>query len=456
MTLGRAFFYHAKEETGYRMTKFSAPRGTQDILPTDSYKWLWAESIFREICRLFGYSEIRTPTFEDTELFNRSIGEATDIVSKEMYTFTDRGGRSITLRPEGTAPAIRAYVEHNLGAKSPVTKLYYITSIFRYERPQAGRFREHHQFGIECVGSDDPAVDAEVISLGREILGRVGLVNWTLRIGSVGCKKCRANHRAALRESLKPVLSQLCGNCQRRYDLNPLRILDCKEDQCKRLTENAPSVLDYLDDECKTHFDLVRGYLGKLGIPYTVDRRLVRGLDYYTRTAFEFVGSQLGAQSQIIGGGRYDDLVEELGGHPTPAIGFGMGIERLLMSIEAEGIKTPSPPAPAIFVAVMGDDAKSTGVNLLYRLRSNDVPAEMDYSSKSLKAQMKLADKLGVKYTLILGEDELRESSATIRNMQTKEQKRVPISDVVEKLSEEYKKLSKEELCSKERFGAVK
>jgi len=419
------------------MTKFSAPRGTQDVLPADSYKWIWAESIFREVCRLFGYSEIRTPTFEDTELFNRSIGEATDIVSKEMYTFTDRGGRSVTLRPEGTAPAIRAYVEHNLGARLPVTKLYYITSIFRYERPQAGRFREHHQFGIECVGSDDPAVDAEVISMGSEILRRVGLTDWTLKIGSVGCKNCRPVFRSALKESLKTVMPHLCPNCQRRYDLNPLRILDCKEDQCRRLTADAPSALDYLDDECRVHFETLRGYLDHTGIRYTVDRRLVRGLDYYTKTAFEFVGSQLGAQSQVIGGGRYDDLVEELGGSPTPAIGFGMGIERLLMSVEAEGINIPDPPAPSTFVAVMGDEAKSAGVELIYKLRSSGISSEMDYSAKSLKAQMKLADKLGVRYTLILGEDELRESAVTIRNMHTKEQKQVPISDVIKELNED-------------------
>ena len=411
--------------------KYTAPRGTQDVPPEESYTWQWAEQTFRDVCRLYGYREIRTPTFEETELFTRSIGEATDIVTKEMYTFDDRGGRSVTLRPEGTAPAVRAYVEHSLGAKSPVSKLYYITSIFRYERPQAGRLREHHQFGVECIGSSDPAADAEVICLGRDMLDRIGVRNWELRLNSVGCRDCRPGYRAALREKLRDILSKLCANCQRRFETNPLRILDCKEDDCKRLTKDAPSIANYLDDECAAHFKAVRDYLDLLKISYILDTRLVRGLDYYTRTAFEFVAQGLGAQSQVIGGGRYDDLIEEIGGDPTPAIGFGMGIERLLLAAESQGAEIPKAASPMVFLAILGDAARPSAVKLLAELRGAGVAADMDYSAKSLKAQMKLADKLGVRFAVILGEDELARGAASVRDMQTGEQSETELATLI-------------------------
>lgn len=417
--------------------KYAAPRGTQDVLPDESHKWQWAEQTFRDVCRLHGYREIRTPTFEETDLFTRTIGDATDIVTKEMYTFEDRGGRSVTLRPEGTAPAVRAYVERSLGAKSPVNKLYYITSIFRYERPQAGRLREHHQFGVECIGSQDPAVDAEVISLGQLVLDRTGVKDRELKVSSIGCKKCRPAYREALQENLRGVLPKLCANCQKRFDTNPLRILDCKEDECRRLTEDAPSTLDYLDGECAEHFAAVRAHLDGLGIPHIVDRRLVRGLDYYTKTAFEFHAAGLGAQSQVLGGGRYDDLVEEIGGDPTPAIGFGMGVERLLLAAEKQRAQIPPEPPVTAFVAALGESARIEAVKLLAALRAGGIPADTDYSAKSLKAQMKLAHRLGARFVVILGEDEIARGAAAVRDMATGEQSEVALGDLVAKLSVE-------------------
>ncbi len=414
--------------------KYSAPRGTQDVLPNESPKWLWAEQNFRDICKLYGYKEIRTPTFEETELFLRSIGESTDIVTKEMYTFDDRGGRSITLRPEGTAPAVRAYVEHSLGSISPVNKVYYITSIFRYERPQAGRLREHHQFGIEAFGSSDPALDAEIISLGYAILDKCGIFDRSLKINSIGCPNCRPAYRNALRSSLESVIPILCENCKRRFETNPLRILDCKEEKCQELTANAPASIDYLDDDCKKHFAEVRNCLDAIGIKYIIDRRLVRGLDYYTKTAFEFHAAGLGAQSQVIGGGRYDNLVEEIGGNPTPAIGFGMGIERLLLAAESQKVKIPDDSAISVFLVTLGQDIKPRAVKLLFDLRSNEISAEMDYSAKSMKAQMKLADRLGAKLVVILGENELNRGVAAVRDMSSGEQIEIELYHLIEEL----------------------
>ncbi|MDO8585413.1 MAG: histidine--tRNA ligase, partial [Armatimonadota bacterium] len=307
------------------MTKYAAPRGTNDVLPSETPKWQFVEGRFREICSTYGYREIRTPVFEDTRLFTRSIGETTDIVSKEMYTFTDRGGRSITLRAEGTAPVVRAYVEHNLGAELPLSKLYYVSSVFRYERPQAGRYRQHHQLGVEAIGSADPALDAEVIGLAMSFLSSLGIESLELKINSVGCENCRPAYRDALRKYVEPFLIEMCETCKIRYEANPLRMLDCKVERCRELLASAPSILDTLDEECREHFEGVRRYLELIGVPFTVESRLVRGFDYYTKTVFEIVSEQLGAQNSVLGGGRYDNLVEELGGPSTPAAGFGMG-----------------------------------------------------------------------------------------------------------------------------------
>lgn len=414
--------------------KYSAPRGTQDILPKDVSRWQFVENYFRERCRLYGYRELRTPTFEETELFKRSVGEHTDIVGKEMYTFTDKGDRSLTLRPEGTAPVVRAFVEHKMYGELPVNKVYYISSIFRYERPQAGRYREHHQFGIEAIGSSDAAIDAEVVSFAASFLSGLGIENIQLKINSVGCSECRPSYREALRNSVKPYLAELCGNCQTRYEANPLRMLDCKVPECRELTAGVPNIVNHLCEDCAGHFASVLGYLDRLGIGYTQDTRLVRGFDYYTKTAFEFVSGELGAQNTVCGGGRYDGLVEELGGPATPAIGFGMGIERLLAILEAQGIEIPSDSHPAVFVATLGDKPREAGIKLLAELRAAGIAAEADYSGKSLKSQMKSADREQANLVVIIGEDELSGGIVKVRDMATKEETDVPIDGAVEKI----------------------
>ncbi|MDO8683674.1 MAG: histidine--tRNA ligase [Armatimonadota bacterium] len=418
------------------MAKYAAPRGTNDILPSESPKWQFVESKFREICSTYGYREIRTPVFEDTNLFTRSIGEATDIVSKEMYTFTDRGGRSITLRAEGTAPVVRAYVEHNLSAELPLNKLYYITSVFRYERPQAGRYRQHHQLGVEAIGSADPSLDAEVIGLGMSFLRSLGVESLELKLNSVGCANCRPAYREALRRYVEPFVSELCPSCQIRYEANPLRMLDCKEEKCRELLANAPSILDILDDDCRSHFEDVKRYLGVIGVPFTADSRLVRGFDYYTKTVFEIVSEQLGAQNSVLGGGRYDNLVEELGGQPTPSAGFGMGEERLLMTLERLGVELPVDSNITAFVATLGDAARETGFHLLSELRGRGIASEMDFGGRSLKAQMRLAGKLSAKYVILLGEDEIARGIAMLKNMETGEQAEVDLSEVASRLLE--------------------
>lgn len=414
--------------------RYSAPRGTQDILPRESPRWQYVEAKFRDVCRLYGYHELRTPTFEETELFARSIGEHTDIVGKEMYTFLDRAERSMTLRPEGTAPVVRAYIQHSLFAEQPVAKVYYITSIFRYERPQAGRYREHHQVGVEAIGSQDPAVDAEIISLGMRYLESLGITGLELKINSVGCPICRPKYREALRKSVEPYLSELCESCRTRYDANPLRMLDCKVPSCRELTVNVPSITDCLCEECAGHFKAVLHDLDILGILYAHDARLVRGFDYYTKTAFEVVSEKLGAQNAVLGGGRYDGLVEELGGKPTPGIGFGSGIERTLAIMEAQGIEIPGDRHPAVFVATLGDEQREAGIRLLGDLRQAGIAAEADYSGKSLKSQMKAADREQVRLTIIIGEDELSKGLVKIRDMATREETDVPLGQAVEKI----------------------
>ena len=411
--------------------RYAAPRGTADILPKDSPRWQYVEEKFRETCRLYGYEEIRTPTFEETELFTRSIGEHTDIVSKEMYTFVDRGERSLTLRPEGTAPVVRAYLQHNLSGEKPVNKLYYITSIFRYERPQAGRYREHHQVGVEALGSQDPAIDAEVIALGMQYLASLGISGLELKINSVGCPGCRPVYRDELKRAVEPYVAELCDSCRVRYQANPLRMLDCKVPHCSELTVNVPSLSDHLCDECAEHHSKVLHYLDLLGVEYTLDSRLVRGFDYYTKTAFEVQSTDLGAQSAVLGGGRYDLLVAEMGGQSTPAVGFGSGIERTLAIMEAQGIEIPDGTHPSVFVVTLGDAPRVAGIKLLADLRRAGIPAETDYAGKSMKAQMRSADREKAKFVVIVGEDELNRGEVKVRNMATREETAVPISEVV-------------------------
>ena len=414
--------------------RYSAPRGTADILPRESPQWQYVEEKFREVCRLYGYNEFRTPTFEETELFARSVGEHTDIVGKEMYTFLDRGGRSMTLRAEGTAPVVRAYVQHKLYGEQPISKFYYITSVFRYERPQAGRYREHHQVGVEAFGSQDPAIDAEVISLGMQYLASLRIHGLELKINSVGCPGCAPQYKEALKQNVKPYLVEMCETCQVRYNTNPLRMLDCKVPHCKELTVSVPSIVDHLCEECGDHLKKVLHYLDDLGIEYTLDPRLVRGLDYYTKTAFEIVSSELGAQSTVLGGGRLDGLVAEMGGPPTPAVGFGLGIERALAIMDAQGIEIPVDVHPAVFVVTLGDAPRETGIKLLADLRRAGIAAETDYSGKSLKAQMKVADREQAKFAIIIGEDELNRGQVKVRNMETKEETDVPLDQAAEKI----------------------
>ncbi|MGQ9455814.1 MAG: histidine--tRNA ligase [Armatimonadota bacterium] len=430
------------------MPEYSAPRGTKDILPSESIRWQYVESKFREICELYGYRELRTPTFEHTELFTRNLGTTTDVVSKEMYTFEDRGGRSITLRPEGTAPAIRAYVEHNLGSTLLVTKLYYIARVFRYERPQAGRYREHTQLGVEAIGSLDPALDAEVISLAYRFYLNIGITGFELLLNSIGCPVCRPRYREALVEFTRSRLESLCPTCQTRYESNPMRMFDCKLSQCKEVLQDAPIIIDYLGDECREHFENVQVYLRELDVKYTIDPRLVRGFDYYTKTAFEFISGQLGAQNAIGGGGRYDNLVEELGGPPTPAIGFGIGLERVMTVLDKLGAGPSTQPHIDVFIAGVGNEAHRTIVKLLDKFRSSNISAETDYAGRSLKSQMKLADKLGARFTVIIGEKEISTGSAILRDMASSQQKEIPLDRVLPAVSEA--------LCKNEQSTAVK
>lgn len=416
--------------------RYKAPRGTNDITPEESWKWQALEEKFRRACRLSGFEEIRTPAFEETELFTRSIGEVTDIVSKEMYTFTDRGDRSLTLRPEGTAPVVRAWVERNIGAAGLPSRMFYIASIFRYERPQAGRYRQHHQFGVEAIGSGDASLDAEVIGLAARFLTEAGAAPFTLKINSIGTVEARKQYVEALKQSVEPYLQDLCGSCQTRYEKNPLRMLDCKVEKCRELTADVPDILDYLDEESEAHFAQVRECLDRLGLAYVVDKRLVRGFDYYTKTAFEIVADGLGAQDAVCGGGRYDNLVEELGGSPTPAVGFGMGIERLLMVLEARGAGMGERPHADVFVVRVGDRAQAEGLAVAESLRAVGLAAELDYGARSLKAQMKRANKSGARLALILGDDELDQGQITARDLLAQQQWRLPLTNCAEMIQD--------------------
>jgi histidyl-tRNA synthetase len=413
----------------------SAPKGTKDLLPDQVYKWHYVENKFSDICKRYGFKEIRTPMFEHTEVFARGIGDTTDVVQKEMYTFNDHAGRSITLKPEGTSGAVRAFIEHKQYAEVQPTKYYYNTDCFRYEKPQAGRLRHFHQFGIEVFGTSDMLADAEVISLGYDFLTELGITEIQLRINSVGCPDCRRKYRDALKEFLKPRYDELCNTCKDRYERNPMRILDCKSEICKKIVENAPRMLDYLCDDCRNAFEELKTNLTSMGIEYVIDPNIVRGLDYYTKTAFEFVTTKIGAQGTVCGGGRYDHLIEELGGPPIPGVGFGLGIERLIMLMEANDVKFPEESRPEVFIAVMGDAAKSFGLKLCRELRQKGVIAEMDTLSRNIKGQFKYADRLGAKYTLVIGEDELKKGVVSLKDMAKSEQREIKIENIYEEIT---------------------
>ncbi|PYI53338.1 histidine--tRNA ligase [Paenibacillus flagellatus] len=408
------------------------PKGTQDLLPGVVEKWQYIEEKARDVCRRFNYREIRTPIFEHTELFQRGVGETTDIVEKEMYTFQDKGDRSMSLRPEGTAGVVRAYVENKLYGEPDVNKLYYIGPMFRYEQPQAGRYRQFHQFGIEAIGSVDPSLDAEVIALGYLFYKEIGLKDVRVEINSVGNPACRTVYRDELRKFFAPVKEKLCKDCQSRYDRNPMRILDCKKDQ--EYGVGAPSILDYLDEECSTHFAKVQRHLTDMGIAFVVNPRMVRGLDYYTHTAFEYKAAGIGAIDTISGGGRYNGLVGTIGGGGVdqPGVGFGLGLERVLLVLEAQGVDVPGVRPLDVYVIGMGEAAENEAAKLLFELRSAGLTAEKDYLSRKMKAQMKSADRFSARYTAIIGEDELARGSVTLKSMATGEQEEVPLASVAE------------------------
>ncbi len=410
------------------------PKGTKDVLPNESYKWHYVENIVRDITEKYGFLEIRTPTFEHTELFLRGVGETTDIVNKEMYTFEDKGKRSITLKPEGTAGVARSFVENGLSEMPQPMKMYYITPVFRYERPQAGRLREHHQFGVELYGSDSPYADAEVISIAKALFDSVGITNLELNINSIGCPICRAEYNKALKEYLNDQIENLCPTCKERLDKNPLRILDCKEERCKHITLNAPKVLDYLCDDCKTHHEKVQEILSSIGIEFKVNPNIVRGLDYYTKTVFEFVSMSIGAQGTVCGGGRYNNLVKEVGGKPTPAVGFGMGIERLIMVLESLGLSVGEMEVPTVYVAPLSQNEMMYSYDIVNKLRAKGVSADTDIMGRSLKAQMKYAGKKGYKFVVVLGESEIQEGIAKLKIMATGEEVVMEINNLAEEI----------------------
>ena len=415
----------------------SGPRGTHDITPGEAKNWLRIEEAARSICDRYHYGEIRTPIFEHTELFLRGIGETTDVVQKEMYTFTDRGGRSVTLRPENTAAVVRSYLEQKLGADGQAAKLFYIGPMFRYDRPQAGRLRQFHQFGIEAIGPAGPSVDAEIIALAVRYFESLGLSDLQLMINSVGCPKCRPQYRLVLQEFLRDKQAELCENCQSRFERNPMRILDCKEEKCNRLSAGAPQMVDCLCDECSGHFAGLQQFLQAAGIEYTLNPRLVRGLDYYTKTAFEIQYPLLGAQSAVCGGGRYDGLIEECGGPATPGIGFALGLERVLLAMEKQQLLPPAKDEVPVWVIPMGAEAVLPAFRLLSQLRDQGIRADMDHGGRSMKSQMKQANRVGAKFVAIFGETEIQSNQVTLKNMTTGEQQVMPVAEAINQLKQE-------------------
>ncbi len=393
------------------------PKGTKDVLPSQSYKWRFLEEAARETAQIFNIKEVRTPVFEHTELFSRGVGETTDVVNKEMYTFEDKGGRSITLKPEGTAGVARMFIENGLASTPMPLKAFYLTPCFRYERPQAGRLREFHQFGIEVFGSYAAETDAEIILAADTFLKKLGITSTKLEINSIGCPECRKKYNEALKKYFRPYLEEMCATCRTRFEKNPLRMLDCKEAACKKIAENAPSICDYLCEECAEHFEKVKEFLTSQGMKYTVNPRIVRGLDYYTRTVFEFVSTAIGAQGTVCGGGRYDNLLEELGGGKVPAVGFAAGLERLLLLMENTGVNIPDEKKPRIYIAGMDSESRKKAFAITAKLRGQGVNAECDLMERSVKAQFKYADKLGAEYVAVIGENELRSGTVNLKKM---------------------------------------
>ncbi len=410
----------------------NAIKGTQDTLPAESYKVQYLESAMREIAGNFGYREMRTPVFEHTELFQRGVGETTDVVQKEMYTFLDKGNRSITLRPEGTAGAVRAFLEHGLFNDALPQKIFYLTSCYRYEKPQAGRLREFHQFGVECFGAGKPAADAEVISLANNLFNFLGIENLRLEINSIGCPECRKEYHKALKEYFEGYTDKLCDTCKDRLDRNPMRILDCKSPVCSEIAKGAPVVTDYLCDDCRNHFEEVQRYLDAMDIKYQLNPQIVRGLDYYTRTVFEFVSDNIGAQGTVCGGGRYDGLIEEMGGSPLPACGFGLGMERLILLMEKTGISFPEEKKCDIYVVSMGENAGYKAAAICRDLREEGMYADYDTVGRGFKAQMKYANKIGAQYIIVLGDDEIQSGNVKVKNMSDGSEREMKIDDFTE------------------------
>ncbi|MDO4732368.1 MAG: histidine--tRNA ligase [Bacillota bacterium] len=407
------------------------PRGTNDFLPEDTAKWQAVEELLRGMCRSYGFQEIRTPIFEDTDLFCRGVGATTDIVTKEMYTFEDHGGRSVTLRPENTASACRAFLENKLYGLVQPTKLYYIGPMFRYEKPQAGRFRQFHQFGLEIFGTSAPAADAEIIAFAWDLYQRLGIQGLVLKLNSVGCPKCRAAYRKALQDYFHPHLETLCGSCRDRFERNPLRILDCKSEICQGIGADAPKIQDYLCEDCAGHFEKVQNLLHAAEIPFVIDPHMVRGLDYYTKTAFEIQAGAIGAQSAVCGGGRYDGLIQEIGGDPTPGVGFALGIERIFAALQAQGDDIEVSQDLNVYILVAGGvEASAAAFRLADQLRRAELSVEMDYADKSFKAQMKAANRLGAAMAVIIGDDEVKSGCATVKDMESGEQCSLPFTEI--------------------------
>lgn len=408
-----------------------AIKGTKDVLPNDVHKNQYIESTCLSVASNYGYKEIRTPVFEHTELFQRGVGDTTDVVQKEMYTFDDKGGRSITLRPEGTAGSARSFLESGLCNEALPQKVCYLTSCYRYEKPQAGRLREFHQFGIECFGATSPLADAEMISLAKQVFDELGIKDLHLEINSIGCPTCRAEYHKALKEYFASRVDELCDTCKDRLDRNPMRILDCKSPVCSEIAKDAPVVLDYLCDECKEHFESVKSYLDAMNIEYTVNPQIVRGLDYYTKTVFEFVADSIGAQGTVCGGGRYDGLIEELGGQKTPSLGFGMGLERLQLVMEAQDCDFPEPEKPDLFIVALGDKATLKAVEIAKDMRDEGFSVLYDLNARSLRAQMKYADKMGARFNVVIGDNEVDEGVAELKNMATGDKSAIKLETFV-------------------------
>jgi histidyl-tRNA synthetase len=415
---------------------YKSPRGTADILPEDQKYWRFIESRAADVCRLYGYQRLDTPVFEDSQLFTRSIGEGTDIVTKEMYIFQDQSDNSLALRPEGTAPVCRAYIEHGMDNQPQPVKLFYVAAIFRYERPQAGRYRQHHQFGCECIGEASPFIDAEVIDMACQYFNSLGIKDYSLQLNSIGCKSCRPAYLDTLKRYYANHVNTLCLDCSHRYENNPLRLLDCKKPSCQQLADKSPKSSQHLCPECEAHFKELQKYLNILGLSYSINHRLVRGLDYYSRTVFEIQPAEEGSQSALGGGGRYDNLIEAIGGRPTPAIGFGSGIERVILNLKKQNIAVPDLPQPRIYIASLGKEAKEKALRLTIDLRRHQVASLTAAGDKSLKSQLRQANGFSVEYTAIIGEDEVKNNRVTLRNMKTSEQQSMTMEAVVKLLRE--------------------